>query len=100
LLLQAVWIPPETTPAPAGNVHDLEGARRLLAMGIADLGSSTDTLKIDTASNKWTETTADPTLGPTAQEANISVSGLTAHTYTDGVDKVTVFHNAEVTQLV
>jgi Ca2+-binding RTX toxin-like protein len=67
---------------------------------IADLGSGTDTLKIDTTSNKWTETTADPTLGPTAQEANISVSGLTAHTYTDGLDKVTVFHNAEVTQLV
>ena len=67
---------------------------------LADLGSGTDTLKIDTAGGKWTETTADPTLGPTAVDAGVSVSGLTAHTYTDGVDKVTVFHNAEVTQLV
>jgi Ca2+-binding RTX toxin-like protein len=67
---------------------------------LADLGSGTDTLKIDTAGGKWTETTADSTLGPTAVAANISVSGLTAHTYTDGVDKVTVFHNAEVTQVI
>jgi Ca2+-binding RTX toxin-like protein len=63
---------------------------------VADLGSSSpDTLKIDTAGG-WTATTADPTLGPTGTAAGISVSGMTAHTFTNGTDTVTVFTNAEV----
>jgi Ca2+-binding RTX toxin-like protein len=62
---------------------------------VADLGSSSpDTLKIDTAGG-WTATTADTTLGPTGAAAGISVSGMTAHTFTNGADAVTVFTNAE-----
>ncbi|MDY0885412.1 calcium-binding protein, partial [Dongia soli] len=65
---------------------------------IADMGSSSpDTLNIDTAGG-WTATTADPTLGATAVAAGISVTGMTAYTFTNGADIVTVFSNAEVVQ--
>ena len=63
---------------------------------VADLGSSSpDTLNIDRAGG-WSATTSDPTLGPTGTAAGISVSGMTAHTFTNGADTVTVFTNAEV----
>ncbi len=63
---------------------------------VADLGSSSpDTLNID-GTGGWIATTPDPTLGPTGVAAGISISGMTAHTYTNGVDTVTVFTNAEV----
>jgi len=63
---------------------------------VADLGSSSpDTLKIDTAGG-WIATTPDTTLGPTGTAAGISVSGMTAHTFTNSADTVTVFTNAEV----
>jgi Ca2+-binding RTX toxin-like protein len=64
---------------------------------VADLGSATDTLNIDTAGG-WNATTPDPTLGPTGVAAGVSVSGMTAYTFTNGVDTVTVFSNAEVVQ--
>ena len=65
---------------------------------VADLGSSSpDTLKIDLAGG-WTATTSNPTLGPTGVAAGISVSGMTARTFTNGTDTVTVFSNAEVVQ--
>jgi hypothetical protein len=35
-------------------------------------------------------------LGPTGVAAGISVAGLTAHSFTNGADTVTVFTNAEV----
>lgn len=63
---------------------------------IADMGSSSpDTLNIDTVGG-WTATTANATLGPTAVGAGISVAGMTAYTFTNGADTVTVFSNAEV----
>jgi Ca2+-binding RTX toxin-like protein len=63
---------------------------------IADMGSSSpDTLNIDTVGG-WTATTANATLGPTAMAAGISVAGMTAYTFTNGADTVTVFSNAEV----
>ena len=63
---------------------------------VADLGStSPDTLNID-ATGGWSATTPNSTLGPTGVAAGISVSGMTARTYTNGVDTVTVFTNAEV----
>lgn len=63
---------------------------------VADLGSSSpDTLNIDTTGG-WMATTPDPTLGPTGVAAGISVSGMTARTYTKGSETVTVFTNAEV----
>ena len=63
---------------------------------IADLGSSSpDTLNIDLGGG-WTATQADATLGPTAVAAGISVSGMTAYTFTNGDDTVTVFTNAEI----
>jgi hypothetical protein len=63
---------------------------------IADLGSSSpDTLTIDT-SGGWTATTPDHTLGPTGTAAGASISGMTAYTFTNGIDTVTVFSNAEV----
>jgi Ca2+-binding RTX toxin-like protein len=63
---------------------------------VADLGSSSpDTLNLDTAGN-WTATAPDSTLGPTGVAAGISVAGMTAHTFTNGTDTVTVFTNAEV----
>jgi Ca2+-binding RTX toxin-like protein len=65
---------------------------------VADLGgSSPDTLKIDLVGG-WSATAPDPTLGPTGVAAGISISGMTAYTFTDGVDTVTVFSNAEVVQ--
>lgn len=65
---------------------------------VADLGSSSpDTLKIDTAGG-WVATTPDPDLGPTGVAAGISVAGMTAYTFTNGTDTVTVFSNAEVVQ--
>jgi Ca2+-binding RTX toxin-like protein len=63
---------------------------------VADLGSSApDTLKIDLAGG-WSAIAPDPTLGPTGVAAGISVSGMTAYTFTNGVDNITVFSNAEV----
>jgi Ca2+-binding RTX toxin-like protein len=64
---------------------------------VADLGSSSpDTLKIDT-SGGWSETTPNTTLGDTGKAAGISVSGMTAHTFADGLGHtVTIFTNAEV----
>jgi Ca2+-binding RTX toxin-like protein len=63
---------------------------------VADLGSSApDTLNIDLAGG-WSAIAPDPTLGPTGVAAGISVSGMTAYTFTNSVDNVTVFSNAEV----
>ena len=62
---------------------------------VADLGSGTDTLKLDTTGN-WIATAPNATLGPTGVAAGISVAGMTAYTFTNGVDTVTVFSNAEV----
>ena len=63
---------------------------------VADLGSSSpDTLNIDLTGG-WHATTSNSTLGPTGVAAGISVSGMTAHTFTNDVDTVTVFSNAEV----
>jgi len=63
---------------------------------VADMGgSSPDTLRIDTAGG-WTATVPNPTLGPTGAAAGISVSGMTAYTFTNGTDTATVFSNAEV----
>jgi Ca2+-binding RTX toxin-like protein len=63
---------------------------------VADLGSGTDTLNIDT-SGGWAATAPNATLGPTGTAAGISVAGMAAHTFTNGTDTVTVFSNAEVT---
>ena len=52
-------------------------------------------MNIDLAGG-WSATTANPTLGPTGVAADISVVGLTAYTFTNGTDTVTVFRNAEV----
>jgi hypothetical protein len=63
---------------------------------VADLGSSSpDTLNIDLAGG-WSTTAPNSTLGPTGVAAGISVSGMTARTFTNGVDSITVFSNAEV----
>jgi hypothetical protein len=63
---------------------------------VADLGSSSpDTLNIDLVGG-WSATAPNSTLGPTAVAAGISVSGMTAYTFTNGLDTVTVFSNAEV----
>jgi Ca2+-binding RTX toxin-like protein len=65
---------------------------------VADLGSSSpDTLNID-LNGGWSATTSNPTLGSTGVAAGISVSGMTAYTFTNGTDTVTVFSNAEVVQ--
>src|SRR6185436_4212283 len=65
---------------------------------VADLGSgSTDTLKID-VDGGWVATTPDKTLGPTGVAAGVSISGMTAYTFTNGIDTVTVFSNAEIVQ--
>ncbi|HVI87398.1 MAG TPA: calcium-binding protein, partial [Dongiaceae bacterium] len=61
---------------------------------VTDLGSGTDTLNIDLAGG-WAATTANPTLGPTGTAAGISVAGLTAYTFTNTTDTVTIFSNAE-----
>jgi Ca2+-binding RTX toxin-like protein len=62
---------------------------------IADLGSSSpDTLNIDLEGG-WSAAARNATLGPTAMAAGISVSGMTAYTFTNGADTVTVFSNAE-----
>ena len=63
---------------------------------VADLGSGTDTLNIDT-SGGWAATAPNATLGSTGTAAGISVAGMAAHTFTNGADTVTVFSNAEVT---
>lgn len=64
---------------------------------VADLGSgSSDTLNIDRAGG-WSATSPDRVLGPTGVAAGISVSGMIAHTFTNGVNTVTVFTNADVT---
>jgi Ca2+-binding RTX toxin-like protein len=63
---------------------------------VADLGSgSSDTLNIDLAGG-WSKSTPDSNLGPTGVAASISISGMTAHTFTNGTDIVTIFSNAEV----
>ena len=63
---------------------------------VADLGTgSADTLNID-RSGGWTATTPNATLGPTGVAAGISVAGLTARTFTNGDDTVTIFSNAEI----
>jgi len=63
---------------------------------VADLGSSTpDTLNIDIAGG-WSAAAPNGTLGPTGVAAGISVSGMTAYTFTNGLDTVTIFSNAEV----
>jgi Ca2+-binding RTX toxin-like protein len=63
---------------------------------VADLGSSSpDTLNIDTAGG-WAATTPDATLGPTGAAAGVSISGMTAYTFSNGIDTVTIFSNAEV----
>ena len=63
---------------------------------VADLGSSSpDTLNIDTVGG-WNATAPNTTLGPTGVAAGISVSGMTAYTFTNGLDTVTIFSNAEV----
>lgn len=62
---------------------------------VADLGSSSpDRLNIDLAGG-WTATAANSTLGPTGVAAGISIAGMTAYTFSNGVDTVTVFSNAE-----
>ncbi|MBA4099881.1 MAG: hypothetical protein C0484_24290 [Rhodospirillum sp.] len=63
---------------------------------VVDLGSSSpDTLNIDTVGG-WNATAPNTTLGPTGVAAGISVSGMTAYTFTNGLDTVTIFSNAEV----
>jgi Ca2+-binding RTX toxin-like protein len=63
---------------------------------VADLGSSSpDTLNIDTTGG-WIATSPNSTLGPTGVAAGISVSGMTAYTFTNGSDIATVFTNAEL----
>ncbi|TXH37069.1 MAG: hypothetical protein E6Q98_09240 [Rhodospirillaceae bacterium] len=67
---------------------------------VADLGNGADTLKIDLAGDWWTETTADPVLGPTGATAGIFIAGLTARSFTNGTDTVTIFSNAETVEIV
>jgi hypothetical protein len=63
---------------------------------VADLASSSpDKLNIDIVGG-WTATTPNATLGPTGVAAGISISGMTAYTFTNGSDAVTIFTNAEV----
>ena len=63
---------------------------------VADLGSSSpDTLNIDLTGG-WEATTPDSKLGPTGVAAGISISGMTAYTFTNNIDTVTIFSNAEV----
>src|SRR6185436_2705889 len=66
---------------------------------VADLGGDTDTLTIDLTGG-WTGAAPDSTLGPTGVAAGISVAGLTAYTFTNGVDAVTIFSNAETVQQI
>ena len=63
---------------------------------VADLGSSSpDRLNID-GTGGWSATTPDPNLGATGTAAGISIAGMTAYTFINGTDTVTVFTNAEV----
>ncbi|MDY0883454.1 hypothetical protein ACFPL7_10885 [Dongia soli] len=66
---------------------------------VVDLGNAADTLNIDPAGG-WTATTTNSTLGPTGVAAGISVSGMTARTFTNGTDTVTIFSNAETVQIL
>jgi len=66
---------------------------------VADLGDDSDTLILD-LNGGWVVTAPDPSLGPTGVAAGISVAGLTAYTFTNGADSVTVFTNAETVQQV
>jgi len=63
---------------------------------VANLGSGgPDTLNIDLADG-WSATARNSTLRPTGVAAGISVAGMTAYTFTNGSDTVTVLSNAEV----
>ena len=63
---------------------------------VVDLGTgSADRLNIDRTGG-WTVTAPNATLGPTGVAAGISVAGLTARTFTNGDDTVTIFSNAEI----
>jgi Ca2+-binding RTX toxin-like protein len=64
---------------------------------VFDAGSGTDTLTIDVTGG-WTATTPDTSLGPTGVAAGVSIAGMTAYTFTNGTNKVTVFTNAETVQ--
>ena len=62
---------------------------------VADLGTgSADILNID-RSGGWTATAPNASLGPTAVAAGMSVAGMTAHTFTNGANIVTIFSNAD-----
>jgi len=61
---------------------------------IADLGSGTDTLSIDSTGG-WVATASIATLGPTGVNAGASIAGMTAFTFTNGSATVTVFTNAD-----
>jgi hypothetical protein len=63
---------------------------------VVDLGTgSADRLNIDRTGG-WTVTAPSATLGPIGVAAGISVAGLTARTFTNGDDTVTIFSNAEI----
>jgi VCBS repeat-containing protein len=61
---------------------------------IADLGTGTDRLDID-VSGGWTPVAAQNALGAEGTAAGASVAGMTAYSFSNGTDTVTIFTNAE-----
>jgi VCBS repeat-containing protein len=61
---------------------------------IADLGTGTDRLDIDLTGG-WTAVAAQNALGAEGAAAGISTAGMTAYSFSNGTDTVTVFTNAE-----
>jgi VCBS repeat-containing protein len=61
---------------------------------IADLGTGTDRLDIDLTGG-WTSVAAQSALGAEGTAAGVSTAGMTAYTFSNGADTVTIFTNAE-----
>jgi Putative Ig domain/RTX calcium-binding nonapeptide repeat (4 copies)/Cadherin-like domain len=61
---------------------------------IADLGTGTDRLDID-VSGGWTPVAAQNALGAEGTAAGLSTAGMTAYSFSNGADTVTIFTNAE-----
>jgi hypothetical protein len=61
---------------------------------IAALGTGTDRLDIDLTGG-WTAVAAQSALGAEGTAAGVSTAGMTAYTFSNGADTVTIFTNAE-----
>ena len=60
---------------------------------IVDLGTGTDRLDIDATG--WTAVAPQAALGAEAPAAGATIAGLTAYSFSNGTDTVTIFTNAE-----